>query len=83
MLAGVFYICLPALCLVWLRGQGRETLFWLLFVVWATDIGAYAAGRAIGGPKLMPRVSPEKNLGRPGRRDGFGGGGRDRRRFDQ
>ena len=28
--------------------------------MWATDIAAYFAGRAIGGPKLMPRVSPNK-----------------------
>jgi phosphatidate cytidylyltransferase len=31
-----------------------------LFVVWASDIGGYFAGRAIGGPKLWPRVSPNK-----------------------
>jgi phosphatidate cytidylyltransferase len=60
MIAGVFYIGLPSLALVWLREQGRETLFWLLFVVWATDIGAYAAGLTIGGPKLLPQVSPKK-----------------------
>lgn len=60
MIAGVLYIGFPCLALVWLREQGRETLFWLLFLVWATDIGAYAAGRAIGGPKLLPRVSPKK-----------------------
>jgi len=39
---------------------GRPTLLWLLAVVWASDIGAYAAGRSIGGPKLAPRLSPNK-----------------------
>jgi phosphatidate cytidylyltransferase len=29
-------------------------------VVWTTDIGAYATGRAIGGPKLAPAISPGK-----------------------
>jgi phosphatidate cytidylyltransferase len=29
-------------------------------VVVATDVGAYAVGRAVGGPKLWPRVSPKK-----------------------
>jgi phosphatidate cytidylyltransferase len=29
-------------------------------VVWCTDIGGYFAGRTIGGPKLWPRVSPNK-----------------------
>jgi phosphatidate cytidylyltransferase len=28
--------------------------------VWATDIGAYAAGRSLGGPRLAPRWSPRK-----------------------
>jgi phosphatidate cytidylyltransferase len=33
----------------------------LLFaVVWTTDIVGYFAGRAIGGPKLAPSVSPKK-----------------------
>jgi phosphatidate cytidylyltransferase len=33
----------------------------LLFaIVWATDIVAYFVGRAVGGPKLMPQVSPKK-----------------------
>jgi phosphatidate cytidylyltransferase len=32
----------------------------VLLVVWATDIGGYFAGRAIGGPKLWQRISPKK-----------------------
>jgi phosphatidate cytidylyltransferase len=32
----------------------------LFAVVWTTDIVAYFVGRAVGGPKLMPRVSPKK-----------------------
>jgi phosphatidate cytidylyltransferase len=60
---GALYIGLPSLALMWLRADpllGRETLFWLFGVVWATDIGAYAAGRLIGGPKLAPAISPKK-----------------------
>lgn len=60
---GILYTTLPCLALVWLRehpAQGREIVFWLLLVIWATDIGAYAAGRSIGGPKLAPRISPKK-----------------------
>ena len=51
---GVLYIGLPTLALIWIRGDGdsgRYTVFWLF---------AYVAGRLIGGPKLMPRVSPNK-----------------------
>ncbi|MDP4024121.1 phosphatidate cytidylyltransferase [Methylobacterium sp. NEAU 140] len=33
---------------------------WMFAVVWSTDIAAYFVGRRIGGPKLMPRVSPNK-----------------------
>ena len=39
---------------------GFVTIIFLFAVVWATDTSAYVAGRAIGGPKLMPRVSPKK-----------------------
>src|SRR3546814_10739371 len=49
--------------LLWLRGdseQGQHIVFWLLCVIWATDTGAYFAGRAIGGPKLIPSISPNK-----------------------
>lgn len=58
---GALYLALPAAALVWSRQiGGAEPIFWLLAVVWATDVGAYAAGRGIGGPKLAPRVSPNK-----------------------
>ncbi|GJE32762.1 Phosphatidate cytidylyltransferase [Methylobacterium oxalidis] len=33
---------------------------WMFAVVWSTDIAAYFTGRTLGGPKLMPRVSPKK-----------------------
>jgi len=39
---------------------GFFAILFLFAVVWSTDIGAYIAGRALGGPKLMPRISPNK-----------------------
>jgi len=42
------------------RGEGFVALVFILLVVWCTDIGGYFAGRAIGGAKLWPRVSPNK-----------------------
>jgi phosphatidate cytidylyltransferase len=61
--AGALYAGVPSVALIWLRGttgSGLAALLWLLLVVWATDIGAYFAGRLIGGPKIWPRVSPKK-----------------------
>ena len=59
---GVIYCGLPVLALVFLRRQDEGMLwaFWALALVWATDIGAFFAGRTIGGPKLAPRLSPNK-----------------------
>jgi len=39
---------------------GGTWLFWLVFVVVATDVLGYFAGRMIGGPRFWPRVSPKK-----------------------
>jgi phosphatidate cytidylyltransferase len=39
---------------------GLATILWLFAVVWATDIFAYFGGRAFGGPKLWPAISPKK-----------------------
>ncbi|GEP11657.1 phosphatidate cytidylyltransferase [Methylobacterium gnaphalii] len=41
-------------------GIGLVGPAWMFAVVWSTDIIAYFTGRTIGGPKLMPRVSPKK-----------------------
>ncbi|MFA7428636.1 MAG: phosphatidate cytidylyltransferase [Rhodospirillaceae bacterium] len=58
---GALYIGLPVVALVWLREDGGPaTMFWLFCIIWATDTGAYAAGRTIGGPLLAPRISPKK-----------------------
>lgn len=42
--------------------DNRPTLFiiWLYTIVWATDIGAYFTGRLLKGPKLCPKISPNK-----------------------
>jgi phosphatidate cytidylyltransferase len=39
---------------------GFAGLLFLAATVWATDIFAYAVGRAIGGPLLWPDISPHK-----------------------
>jgi phosphatidate cytidylyltransferase len=60
---GAIWVALPSISLLWLADDGatgRATLLWVLAVVWATDIGAYAVGRSLGGPRLAPRWSPQK-----------------------
>jgi phosphatidate cytidylyltransferase len=62
---GILYVAVPSMAILWVRddpvtGQGIELLAWILALVIATDTGAYAAGRSIGGPKLAPRISPNK-----------------------
>jgi phosphatidate cytidylyltransferase len=60
---GVLYIGLSAVALIHLRGDasaGLVNVLFLFLTVWASDIGAYAAGRLVGGPKLAPSVSPNK-----------------------
>ena len=61
--SGFLYALAAALSLLWIRDradQGLALVLWVFIVVWATDIGAYFAGRAIGGPKLAPAISPGK-----------------------
>jgi phosphatidate cytidylyltransferase len=59
---GVFYCALPVMALLYLRQQDNGLLlaFWTMATVWATDVGAYFAGRGIGGPKIAPSISPSK-----------------------
>lgn len=60
---GLLYIGLAGIALLHLRGDaaaGRANVFFLFLVVWASDIGAYLAGRRFGGPKLAPAISPNK-----------------------
>jgi phosphatidate cytidylyltransferase len=62
-LAGFVYAAIAALSLLWIRERGDNGLalvLWVFVVVWSTDIGAYFAGRSIGGPKLAPSISPGK-----------------------
>lgn len=60
---GVLYVGLPAVALLWLRSDetfGFVAVLFIFAVVWSSDTAAFAAGRGIGGPKLWPRVSPNK-----------------------
>jgi phosphatidate cytidylyltransferase len=67
---GVLYLAPAALCLVWLRDtqQGVWWTMMLFATTWAADIGAFAVGSVLKGPRLWPRFSPNKTW------SGFAGG---------
>lgn len=70
---GVPYLFLPMLSFIWLRAgvdgaYGIATIVWILLVVWGSDSGGYIVGKSLGGPKLAPRISPNKTW------SGFAGG---------
>jgi phosphatidate cytidylyltransferase len=58
---GIFYAGLSGISLAALRDMyGIAAIVFIFAVVWGTDILAYFVGRAVGGPKLAPRISPGK-----------------------
>jgi phosphatidate cytidylyltransferase len=63
--AGFIYALLPAVALLWIRDRSDDKLallLWVFIVTWATDIGAYFVGRALGRRKLAPSISPGKTV---------------------
>lgn len=63
-LVGSIYIGLSLHYVVLLRGMEAGLLLslFVLFVIWATDIGAYFVGRLVKGPKIWPSISPNKTV---------------------
>jgi phosphatidate cytidylyltransferase len=58
---GLFYAGLSGISLAYLREvHGLIAIVFIFAVVWGTDIMAYFTGRAIGGAKLAPSISPGK-----------------------
>jgi phosphatidate cytidylyltransferase len=61
---GIFYIALLFSFLIQIRSlpDGVTLVFFLLFVTWAGDTGAYLTGKTLGKHLLCPRVSPGKTV---------------------
>lgn len=62
-LPGILYVAVAAVALVLIRNDaalGATALLWIIAMVVAADTGGYLVGRTVGGPKLAPRISPNK-----------------------
>jgi phosphatidate cytidylyltransferase len=58
--AGIVYVGTTMASLILLRDAAWPAVIVLIVLVVATDVGAYFAGRTIGGPRIAPRISPSK-----------------------
>lgn len=56
------YITIGFYFFIHTRNAGLNYLLYALFIVWATDSGAYFVGRSLGKRKLMPAISPKKTI---------------------
>jgi phosphatidate cytidylyltransferase len=72
---GCFYIILPCVAILWIRGDmvgfdsaGFAKIMFIALIVIAADSWAYLGGSMLKGPKLAPRISPNKTW------SGFGSG---------
>lgn len=61
-LMALAYISIGFYFFMYTRSAGLSYLLYALFIVWATDTGAYFAGRSLGRRKLIPRISPNKTV---------------------
>lgn len=60
---GLVYLGVPIMSLLWVLEQfpqGPFLILWVIGVIATNDTCAYFTGRALGGPKLAPRISPGK-----------------------
>lgn len=58
---GVPYISIGVGSILWLYElAGFSLVLWFLLIVWGVDIGGYVVGCTLKGPKLAPKISPNK-----------------------
>jgi phosphatidate cytidylyltransferase len=59
---GTIYVGLGFYYFIETRDAGITYIFYSLFMIWATDSGAYFIGKAMGKKKLWPEISPNKTV---------------------
>ncbi|MDP3371475.1 MAG: CDP-archaeol synthase [Candidatus Paracaedibacteraceae bacterium] len=62
-ISGIIYLTVSMECFVCIQNEsaiGSLLLLWIYSIIWATDSGAYILGKTLKGPKLCPRLSPNK-----------------------
>ena len=60
LILGVPYITLGIGSLMWIYYITAFHILCFVLMIWATDIGGYVFGKSIKGPKLAPKISPNK-----------------------
>lgn len=58
---GVIYVSVGIASLIWLyETVGFLDTMWFVLMVWSVDTGGYLVGSTVKGPKLAPKISPNK-----------------------
>src|SRR5699024_12281808 len=63
MLLALMFIGFAFQFMIDIRAIGLHVFLFVLFVIWATDSGAYFIGKRFGNRKLWPAISPNKTIG--------------------
>lgn len=63
LLLATLYVGTAFYFLIIVRQAGLNYFLFILFIIWATDSGAYFIGKAFGQKKLWPDISPNKTIG--------------------
>ncbi len=58
---GFLYALLPSASFLMINeNYGGVVILWMMILIWSMDTGAYFVGKNIGGPKMSPKISPNK-----------------------
>lgn len=58
---GFLYAFVPSYSVLHIQENfGSLVLLWMMLLIWGMDTGAYFVGKNVGGPKMFPKISPNK-----------------------